>query len=285
MADRVLVAMSGGVDSSVSVKLLLDEGYDVAGATMRLYSNEDIGLDKTRTCCSLNDVEDARFVAFKLGIDFHVFNFSDDFKHYVIDNFVDTYLNGGTPNPCIECNKHLKFAKFYERAKLLGFDHIATGHYATKEYDEKSGRWLLKRSPDRSKDQSYVLYSMTQEQLAHTLFPVGEMHKDKIRDIAEENKLINANKPDSQDICFIPDGDYAGFITKRCGEQQSGDIVLTAQSLAYTRVLSTTLSDSEKALAFHIANRFSLLQRIWSTTGLLWARLKKYTVTALWQEM
>ncbi len=227
MADRVLVAMSGGVDSSVSVKLLLDEGYDVAGATMRLYSNEDIGLDKTRTCCSLNDVEDARFVAFKLGIDFHVFNFSDDFKHYVIDNFVDTYLTGGTPNPCIECNKHLKFAKFYERAKLLGFDHIATGHYATREFDEKSGRWLLKRSPDRSKDQSYVLYSMTQEQLAHTLFPVGEMHKDKIRDIAEENKLINADKPDSQDICFIPDGDYAGFITKRCGKQQSGDIVLS----------------------------------------------------------
>lgn len=227
MANRVLVAMSGGVDSSVSVKLLLDEGYDVAGATMRLYSNEDIGLDKTRTCCSLNDVEDARFVAFKLGIDFHVFNFSDDFKHYVIDNFVDTYLVGGTPNPCIECNKHLKFAKFYERAKLLGFDHIATGHYAVREFDEKSGRWLLKRSPDRSKDQSYVLYSMTQEQLAHTLFPVGEMHKDKIRDIAEENKLINADKPDSQDICFIPDGDYAGFITKRCGEQQSGDIVLS----------------------------------------------------------
>lgn len=227
MADRALVAMSGGVDSSVSVKLLLDEGYDVAGATMRLYSNEDIGLDKTRTCCSLNDVEDARFVAFKLGIDFHVFNFSDDFKHCVIDNFVDTYMAGGTPNPCIECNKHLKFAKFYERAKLLGFDHIATGHYATREFDEKSGRWLLKRSPDRSKDQSYVLYSMTQEQLAHTLFPVGEMHKDKIRDIAEENKLINANKPDSQDICFIPDGDYAGFITKRCGEQQSGDIVLS----------------------------------------------------------
>jgi len=165
MADRVLVAMSGGVDSSVSVKLLLDEGYDVAGATMRLYSNEDIGLDKTRTCCSLNDVEDARFVAFKLGIDFHVFNFSDDFKHYVIDNFVDTYLAGGTPNPCIECNKHLKFAKFYERAKLLGFDYIATGHYAAREYDGNSGRWLLKRSPDRSKDQSYVLYSMTQEQL------------------------------------------------------------------------------------------------------------------------
>ncbi len=219
--------MSGGVDSSVSVKILLDKGYDVAGATMKLYSNEDIGLEKTKTCCSLNDVEDARTVAFKLGIDFHVFNFSGDFKRYVIDNFVDTYLCGDTPNPCIECNKHLKFGKFYDRAKLLGFDYIATGHYALIEHNEVSGRWLLKRSPDRLKDQSYVLYGMTQEQLAHTLFPVGEMQKDKIRNIAENNKLINADKPDSQDICFIPDGDYASFITRRCGPQIPGDIVLS----------------------------------------------------------
>lgn len=231
MSDRVLVAMSGGVDSSVSVKLLLDDGYDVAGATMHLYNNEDIGLERSRTCCSLNDVEDARLVALKLGIDFHVFNFSSDFKEYVIDNFVDTYLHGATPNPCIECNKHLKFGKFLDRALLLGYDHIATGHYVTKEFDENSQRWLLKRSGDRMKDQSYVLYGMTQEQLKRTLFPVGEMNKDKIRSIAEENSLVNADKPDSQDICFIPDGDYARFITERAGEQPDGDIVLSDGSV------------------------------------------------------
>lgn len=224
--NRVLAAMSGGVDSSVSVKLLLDAGYEVAGATMHLYSNEDIGLERTKTCCSLSDVEDARLVALKLGIDFHVFNFSADFKEKVIDNFVNTYLEGGTPNPCIECNKHLKFGKFLERAKLLGYDRIATGHYVTKEFNEKTGRWLLKRSGDKLKDQSYVLYGMTQEQLERTLFPVGKMHKNEIRAIAEENKLVNADKPDSQDICFIPDGDYAKFITDREGEQQPGDIVL-----------------------------------------------------------
>ena len=156
-----------------------------------------------------------------------MFNFSADFKEKVIDNFVNTYLDGGTPNPCIECNKHLKFGKFLERARLLGFDYIATGHYVLKEYDESRGRWLLKRSPDRKKDQSYVLYGMTQEQLSRTIFPVSEMSKDEIRSIAVENDLVNADKPDSQDICFIPDGDYASFITKRSGEQPQGDICLT----------------------------------------------------------
>lgn len=224
---RVLVAMSGGVDSSVAVKLLLEQGYDVAGATMHLYTNEDIGIERSKTCCSLNDVEDAKFVAYKLGIDHHVFNMAAEFKSFVIDNFVQTYLHGGTPNPCIECNKHLKFGTFLERAQLIGYDYIATGHYVRREYDEKTGRWMLLRSLDRSKDQSYVLYGMTQYQLEHTVFPISEMSKDEIRAIAQENELINAGKPDSQDICFIPDGDYARFITDSAGEQPHGDIRLS----------------------------------------------------------
>lgn len=219
---RVLVAMSGGVDSSVAVKLLLDKGYDVAGATMRLYSNEDIGLEK-----GTSDVDDARNAALKLGIDFHVFDFSSEFRKCVIDSFIETYLSGGTPNPCIECNKHLKFGKFLERAKQLGYDYAATGHYVERVYDEQSKLWRLKRSHDSAKDQSYVLYSLTQEQLAHTLFPVAGLSKSDIRKIAEDNSLVNASKPDSQDICFIPDGDYAKFITDNAGEQQHGKIVLT----------------------------------------------------------
>ena len=225
---KVLVAMSGGVDSSVCAKLLLDAGYEVAGATMHLYANEDIGIERSKTCCSLDDVQDAREVAFKLGIPFHVFNFADSFRQNVMDKFVNTYLDGGTPNPCIDCNRYLKFGDFLLRAKLLGYEYIATGHYVTKVRDEKTGRMLLKRSADRKKDQTYVLYSLTQDQLEHSLFPVGEMNKADIRTIADENSLVNAAKPDSQDICFIPDGDYASFITSRCGKQPCGDIVLTS---------------------------------------------------------
>lgn len=210
MKKKVLVAMSGGVDSSVAAFLLKEAGYECIGCTMKLYGNEDIGISKGHTCCSLSDVEDARSVAYRLGMPYYVFNFTKDFKEKVIDRFVDSYLEGKTPNPCIDCNRFMKFDLLYERARVLGCDYIATGHYARIE--EKDGKFLLKKGMDDSKDQSYVLYQFNQEHLAHTLFPVGNLSKAEVRRIAEENGFLNASKPDSQDICFVPDGDYARVI-------------------------------------------------------------------------
>ena len=222
--DKVLIAMSGGVDSSVAAFLMKEQGCQCIGATMQLFHNEDIGVKRTKTCCSLEDVEDARSVAFRLGIPYYVFNFSDDFKGQVIDRFIAAYERGATPNPCIDCNRYLKFERLYERARILGCDAIVTGHYARIE--QENGRWLLKKSLDESKDQSYVLYSLTQEQLAHTRLPLGAMHKSETRRIAEEQGFYNADKPDSQDICFVPDGDYAGFIARFTGHDCSaGDFV------------------------------------------------------------
>ena len=222
--DKVLIAMSGGVDSSVAAFLMKEQGCQCIGATMKLFHNEDIGVKRTKTCCSLEDVEDARSVAFHLGIPYYVFNFSDDFKGQVIDRFIAAYERGATPNPCIDCNRYLKFERLYERARILGCDAIVTGHYARIE--QENGRWLLKKSLDESKDQSYVLYSLTQEQLAHTRLPLGAMHKSETRRIAEEQGFYNADKPDSQDICFVPDGDYAGFIARFTGHNCSaGDFV------------------------------------------------------------
>ncbi len=224
---RILVAMSGGVDSSVAAKLLVDAGHEVAGVTLKLFSGDDIDAENaTRTCCALSDVEDARRVAYKLGIDHFVYNFRDLFAEKVMNRFVASYLAGETPNPCIDCNRFIKFDKLIERAVLLGYEYVATGHYALIDKDAETGRYLLKRGTDRTKDQSYVLYSLTQDQLAHTLFPLGAMDKVEVRRIAEEAGLINARKPDSQDICFVPDGDYPAFIDRAVpGRVKEGDFV------------------------------------------------------------
>ena len=206
------------MDSSVAAYLTKQHGFDCVGITMKLFENEDIGLVNTRTCCSLDDVADARAVAHKLDMPFYVADFTDDFKAEVIERFISAYKNGATPNPCIDCNRYMKFEKLYFRGKQLEADYIVSGHYARIEYDNSSKRWLLKKAVDDTKDQSYVLYSMTQEQLQHTLLPLGGLQKSEVREIAEAQGFINAHKRDSQDICFVPDGDYAKFIEGYTGE-------------------------------------------------------------------
>jgi tRNA-specific 2-thiouridylase len=217
MNEKALIAMSGGVDSSVAAYLMKRDGFDCTGATMKLFNNEAIGVSRENTCCSLEDVDDARSVALSLGIPYFVFNFTNDFKEQVIGRFIEAYQNGATPNPCIDCNRFMKFEKLLHRAKQLDIDYIVTGHYAQVEYNSAGGRYILKKSVDETKDQSYVLYAMTQEQLAHTLLPLGGLRKSEVRAVAAEQGFINAKKHDSQDICFVRSGGYADFIRQYTG--------------------------------------------------------------------
>ncbi len=218
MNKRVVIGLSGGVDSSVAAAVLKEQGFDVIGVTMRLWDGENLnGTVTESTCCSLSAVEDAKRVADKLGIDFHILDFREKFSEYVIDYFTNEYINGRTPNPCVVCNKLLKFDAMAKEAQLLGADYIATGHYARVDFDKASNRYLLK-SADNTKDQTYALYNLTQEQLSRLLLPLGNFSgKDEVRAYADKIGLITADKPDSQDICFIPDNDYAAFIKRRIG--------------------------------------------------------------------
>lgn len=221
---KVMIGMSGGVDSSVAAFLLQKESLEVIGATMKLYNNEDIDFVSEKTCCSLDDVLDAKSVCAKLGIRHYTLNMTDDFKKEVIERFISAYQNGFTPNPCIDCNRYMKFSKMLHKAQELDIDYVATGHYARIE--KQGDRYILKKAVDLSKDQSYVLYSLTQEQLKVTKFPLGNYTKQQVREIAEENGFVNARKHESQDICFVPDGDYSKFIEYYTGKTYPcGDFV------------------------------------------------------------
>ena len=223
---KVVVGMSGGVDSSVAAYLLKEQGYDVIGVTMQIWQDEESKIqEENGGCCGLSAVDDARKVAAQIGIPYYVMNFKKDFQEKVIDYFVDEYLHGRTPNPCIACNRYVKWESLITRSMEIGADYIATGHYARVE-QLPNGRYAIRHSATWSKDQTYALYNLTQDQLRRTLMPVGEYEKDQIREIAKEIGLQIANKPDSQDICFVPDGDYARFMEQFTGKHYpAGDFL------------------------------------------------------------
>ncbi len=227
MNMKIMAAMSGGVDSAVCAFLLKEKGYECKGVTLRLFENEDIGIFGERNCGSDEDINDARKVCERLGMEHEVLNLRGKFIKCVMDDFADKYYSGLTPNPCIECNKHIKFTSILEAFEDSGYTHVATGHYCSIVFDEGSGRYLIKKAVDEGKDQTYVLYGLSQQTLSRTLFPLGGMTKAKVRKIAEENGFINARKKDSQDICFIKDGNYRNFLEHHTGKPLfEGDFIL-----------------------------------------------------------
>jgi tRNA-specific 2-thiouridylase len=221
---RIVVAMSGGVDSSVAAALLAEQGHDVIGLSMQLYDQRS-GDQTWGSCCTLDDLHDARRVAVAIGFPHYIVNFEQQFRETVISNFVREYASGRTPIPCAHCNSDLKFSTLLDRARGLGAEHVATGHYARVEQND-GGRWRLKRSADPDKDQSYFLFSLTQDQLARAVFPVGSLAKPQVREEARRLGLVVADKPDSQEICFIPDGDYASFVARKAPEVERGGAIV-----------------------------------------------------------
>lgn len=228
MKEKVVIAMSGGVDSSVCADMMQQKGFECIGMTMRLWKGPEAESMScsSKSCCGAESVDDARLVAQKVGIPYYAINFKEEFWSEVVEVFAEEYFAGRTPSPCILCNEKLKFSTLYDKALEIGAQKVCTGHYARITFDEKSGRWNLLRGIDANKDQSYFLFSMTQEQLSKTLFPLGGYTKPEIRAMATESELVTASKPESQDICFIPDGDYGAFLERHFKGRfpKSGDI-------------------------------------------------------------